>query len=39
MNLAEAIVRSNFFCFQELGSDEEQASTNNENRADDNRPL
>jgi len=22
MNLAEAIVRSDFFCFQELGSDE-----------------
>jgi len=33
MNLAEAIVRDNFFCLQEIGSDEEQVSTNDENRA------
>jgi len=33
MNLAGAVVRSNFFCLQEIGSDEEQASTSDENRA------
>jgi len=33
MNLAEAVVRGNFFCLQEIGSDEEQASTSDENSA------